>query len=151
MSHVYVPVRTERAAAISAALFDLHMPPAVRDARDAGLPPELQDPTRYYCDWQPHPSMDGWSVLIIPEGEGLNIHSKADLASLEKVLGDYVTDGRVPRAEVDALKTEVTALKGQPKRATELVPATMRAAAMDRAAAKAAGYVVADVAVEEEP
>jgi len=95
--------------------------------------------------------MDGWSVLIIPEGEELNIHSKADLASLEKVLGDYVTDGRVSQAEVDSLKAEVTALKGQPKRATELVPATMRAAAMDRAAAKAAGYVVADVAVEEEP
>jgi len=95
--------------------------------------------------------MDGWSVLIIPEDEELNIHSKADLASLEKVLGDYVVDGRVPRAEVDELKIEVTALKGQPKRAVELVPPTMRAAAMDRRTAKAAGYAVADVAVEEEP
>ena len=151
MSHAYVPVRTERAAAISAALFDLHMPPAVRAARDAGLPPGLQDPTRYYCDWQPHPSMNGWSVLIIPEGEELQIHSKADLATLEKVLGDYVVDGRVPRAEVDALKAEVTALKGQPKLAVELLPATMHDAAMDRRTAKAAGYAVAEVAIEEEP
>ena len=130
---LYTPIRSDRAADLSAAIQNIFRPPHKRNQADVA---------RYKFSWIDHPSDNGWSVLLIPEEMDLPIHVEADGALLAEVLSVFLSDGRITQEEFDGLVQAVPALAGTTVNVAALIPPSWQAQVMDRAGAIAAGFIV---------
>jgi len=129
---LYVPIRSDRAADLSAGIQQLTRPPHVRKPEDG---------CRYWCDWIDHPSNNGWSVLIMPETAEVPVHIEADGKLLGEVLGVFLSDGRITEEEFAGLLAAVPAMAGQTVVIADLIPPSWRSQVMDRDGAIAAGFI----------
>lgn len=132
---LYVPIRSDRAADLSAGIQQLTRPPHMRSPDDV---------CRYWCDWIDHPSGNGWSVLIVPKTAEVPVHVEADGALLGQTLAVFLADGAMSQEEFDALVTAVPQLAGGSVRVADLIPPSWQPYIMDRATAIAQGYLPAD-------
>lgn len=132
MSDLYVPIRSDRVADLSAAIHQIKRPPAVRDPNDEA---------RYAYAWFDHPSGNGWSLLRIPAEEDVPVHVAADGALLAATLQVFLADGRITEAEFAGLLEAIPALAGETARIADLIPPSWRSQVLDREGAIAAGFI----------
>lgn len=129
---LYIPIRTDRVADLSAALHNIFLPPHLRSP-DAVA--------RYLFAWWDHPSGNGWSVLAMPTELEVPIHLEADGELLAQTLAVFLADGRITQEEFDGLVAAVPAMAGQLVRIADLVPASWQDQCLDHAGAVAAGFI----------
>ncbi|MHB1082577.1 MAG: hypothetical protein ACYC67_24505 [Prosthecobacter sp.] len=89
------------AIAMSMALYELHRPAAVRDARDGT--------TSLYGVRE---ALDKSLWLEVDTELSIRIHPQASLDAVAALLQPYVNDGRLPAGTMEALAQRVEALRG---------------------------------------
>jgi hypothetical protein len=129
---LYIPIRSDRVADLSAALHELKRPPYVRDDRDVA---------RYLFAWFDHPSGNGWSVLKMPAETEVPVHVVADGELLAETLSVFLADGRITQEEFDGLLAAVPMFAGQSVRIADLIPPSWQGQVLDEAGARAAGFL----------
>jgi hypothetical protein len=129
---IYVPIRSDAAAFLSAAIYQLTRPQSVRDERDVSA---------YYCSWSVHPTRPEVSVLELPESEDIPVHSKADGEALRQLLGFFVPTGEITAEEVDGIADAVVTMAGQRVQVAALIPPSWQPYVMTREQAIALGWL----------
>lgn len=129
---LYVPIRSDAAPYLSAAIHQLTRPQSVRDLRDVSA---------YYCAWHIHPTRPEVSALEIPELEDIPIHTAADADALGEMLAAFVASGELQQAEVDGMVQAITSLAGQRIQVAALIPPSWQPFVMTREQAIATGWL----------
>lgn len=129
---LYVPVRTEAAAPLSAQIYELTHPAAVRDANDC---------TTYYCGWCEHPTRTDVVTLELPEEDTIPVHLQSDTVSLQAMLEAFVTTGEITQDEVDAIVATIQQNAGQSISVASLIPPSWQQYVMTYEQAIATGWL----------
>lgn len=127
-----VPIRSDAAAYLSAAIYQLTRPQSVRDERDVSA---------FYCGWSVHPARPEVSVMELPESEDIPIHSKADGEALRQLLSMFVLTGEITAQEVDGIADAVVMMAGQRVQVAALIPPSSQPYVMTREQAIALGWI----------
>lgn len=128
---IYIPIRSDAAANLSRAIYQLTRPPAVRNPADVSC---------YYCEWIQHPTRAEVALVVFPESEEIPVHVQADGALLESTLAPFV-GVELTQQEADAINGAVQALAGHKVDVADLIPASWQPYVMDYATALATGWI----------
>ena len=77
--------------------------------------------TDLYCGVLTHPT-NGQTALALPDEEMVPIHVEADGAELSALLGVFVSDGALTKAEADGIAAAVQANAGHVVRIADFIP-----------------------------
>lgn len=111
---IYIPIRSDAAANLSRAIYQLSQPPAVRDPNNVSC---------FYCEWIQHPTRPEVALIVCPESETVPVHVQADGALLEATLAPFA-GVELTQVEVDGLIAAVTAYAGSRIDVAALVQST---------------------------
>lgn len=128
---IYIPIRSDAAANLSMAIYQLTRPPAVRNPKNVSA---------YYCQWIQHPTRAEVALVVMPESEEIPIHTHADGALLEATLAPFVGK-ELTQEEADGLNGAVRALAGAKVDVAALIPASWAPYVMDKQTALATGWI----------
>lgn len=129
---IYILIKTDAAPYLSAAIYQLSRPLAIRDQADVST---------YFCGWIPHPTRTDVVSLEFPESYDLPIHLQADSEALAGMLQYFVATGDLQQAEVDGIAAAVVAYAGQTIDVAGLIPQSWLPFVMTREQAIATGWI----------
>jgi hypothetical protein len=128
---IYIPIRSDAAPYLSAAIYQLTRPPHLRDSKDVSL---------YYCEWIPHPNRPEVATLVVPETEDIPVHVQADASKLAELLEPFV-DKELTRREVEDIARAVSVQAGRRANVREFIPASWQPYVMDHETAVSQGWI----------
>lgn len=128
---IYIPIRSDAAANLSKAIYQLTRPPATRQPGDVSC---------YYCEWIQHPTRQEVALVVMPESEEIPIHVQADGALLETTLAPFV-GVELTQQESDGLLQAVEAMAGSKVDVANLIPASWQPYVMDYQTALDTGWI----------
>lgn len=131
---LYVQVPAEEAEKLSAALFELTRPAAVRNPRNM---------TTHYCPWHVNKDDPTQAVLAIPDNAPLKIHKLANTKAVKDILVKLNAG-----ADIDSVIGAVDASKESAIDVTDVLPAKLKTEALTKEQAVEAGYLSASVVVK---
>lgn len=129
---LYIPIKSDAAPYLSAAIYQLSRPLAIRDQADVST---------YFCGWCPHPTRTDVVTLEFPESYDLPIHLQADAEALANMLQYFVATGDLLQEEVDGIAAAVVAYAGSTIDVATLIPPSWQPYVMTREQAIASGWL----------
>lgn len=128
---IYIPIRSDKAAQLSAAIYQLTRPPAVRNPADV---------SSFYCGWVQHPTRPEVACMVVPETESIPVHTAADGALLQQTLAAFVPD-EITDQEAQALASAIVANAGKTIPVAAFVPPSWQPYVMDYQTAVNDGWI----------
>lgn len=129
---LYVPIRSDAAPYLSAAIYQLTRPPHLRNQNDVSA---------FYCGWFVHPTRPEVATLEVPDSDYIPVHVEADADTLRQMLSVFVPTGEITQAEVDGITKAVTQYAGQQVAVAGFIPASWQAYVMTKEQAVATGWL----------
>lgn len=128
---IYIPIRSDKAADLSRAIYQLTRPPEVRDPKDVSC---------FYCAWIQHPTRPEVAVMVVPETETIPVHSVADGELLQTTLAAFVPN-EITAEEANGLAAAIVANAGREIPVAAFVPPSWAPYVMDYETALADGWI----------
>lgn len=129
---LYVPIRSDAAPYLSAAIYQLTRPLAFRDPDDVSA---------YFCAWHIHPKRPDVATLEVPSESEIPVHVAADGDLLRTLLATFVSSGDLSQSEVDQLVATVTNSAGRRVQVADLIPASWKSFVMTEQQARDGGWL----------
>lgn len=129
---IYIPIRSDAAANLSRAIYQLSRPPATRDPADV---------SQFYCEWIQHPTRPEVALIVCPSPDDVPVHVTADGELLEATLAPFA-GVELTQTEVDGLIAAVQSHAGERIDVAAMVQSTgWGQYVMDHATALATGWI----------